>query len=1360
MKRIGIALSVLALIVAWCGSGYALDPLYERNGLVYLLVSDDNQTQDPLDGVYQANRIPVPAKLYYPGLTYGLGVDLNLWLHTFSEAKDNNFSAYTGPTDKVVNQKQALGYFTGAAWWHRCINQLNGSSRIPGSIGHLPCESGLTNFNVGDGSSQSDSVGVTILANSVDGDGGLKLVRFASGRWYHARDLAALGWPNNGNGTGGGWYAPSETMAAGYSNPNPYFPTSNSWKMYSDVEKRLYHKYYKHTWKPGMPASQPPAGPKVAESFEVDIKRYIRNGCFDGCGITQSMIPLPAEKWHTSQVFNRWAKSYFYARKINNSVPTNDAYIDVDSVRYTTWPGLLGYMNDPSSVDIGVSMKSATDDFVYVLGKKIAQEWLSLYYGSPITINYGKGVVSDQWWMTGGTVFVYDQNVGVIYQIERDETQALPKDKIKKVVVHTGVGNDVNDVGTDGFGNVFYTKTQLVPAKNTDFTFPMRTSVVWGNPSGSIRPGIVKYRQNIYKTVYKKDIFGAMTIEGQLQIGYKDYDQNIQYFPYSSTVDLNDISKWQKLGDPYVVYSSIGNASRTEMAVVNVATPPNVSGEKVAKLDITGPYGDDGSGFYQVPANQNALVPYQTYKFEVENYPLHNGKINQRTSTDANVDAQFRRIDRHPNNGYIGGFVSTLKILGADQNDCVKYTWRIVQVVDAAANAITPPKIIYERGVTSDYYKPYIFAALDYGEYEIQVSAKYQWYDMDQLAYGATIASLSSVLKPSAGSYDQGKAVDGTNVAKLYVKVSATPPNPVPTGNVVIYRNKAGSWVTQDANGGASIGPYFITTDLSNEQWKVEDPTAAQLVKAIRNQYPPNPGDVHLRPGTLQWSDNNVEVNWSAKILNPVLPLQNGVYYAPSGIPFIGKTKKQTLTAYPSNTDNYFSIFTGLNYDDSISNQWKETFGIPSDPCFYELRCSAERNFVWESITYTYQQDPYGNLVPVPGPSVPRSSKVSFTGIARVLVLDRTQPIASETVVTPKYLYAETGGTINGTVEGVTVNPTNVVIEVPDGNPMAWLTWERTEVPAAWQPVHKPTVRQAQFWYEAAGATNQTMATTSFAVPQANVVVVASGARSLYRITIPKTSLTAPMPIHRAIHLKNQMQAGTLFYASDVNFQPLGYGLNFLRDTSNQTRTFTTGLGETHLIDTIRPNAIIGVSDEKYSITRWVPDSSVFGQFAGYAWVNNTQVWNAGSNQGSVNVNGTIVSPLMIQMIDGPQPIEVDTPITFTLYGRDNINIETAVELNAFSIQQLTPAPAGAVEALTRPVHRKIFRMDTSGTSQGWVISGTVKDKALGMPSAPQAPYSGSTSYPLRQRERSISMVPFTVHNTTLDVRIIEKNNR
>ncbi|KAF1081798.1 MAG: hypothetical protein GQF41_1438 [Candidatus Rifleibacterium amylolyticum] len=1353
---------LVALLLVLIGNPavvHALDPLYERNGTAFLLVSDDNHVQDTLDGVYQVNRTSTgePTKLFYPGLTYGIGVNLNLSLNTFSEKKDNPWVTYTGSQEKVVNYKQQSGYYTGAAWWHRCIHQVNsGAGRIGGSVGHFPCEAHL-----------HSATSYSVINGAVGGDSGFKLMRIPSGYWYHCSTPAdATSWIH------------SQTAHETYPNTYPRVYNAKSWKMYRDDEKRLYHEYYRHTWNQGDGMATPPRGPKVAESFEVDIKRNIRNGCFDGCGIAQSVVPLPADKWHTSMVFNRNSKSYFYARKIGGT----DAYIDIDGVRHTTYP-VIGAMFNATSVNIGVSMKSSSEDYVYVLGKAVADNWLSTYYGYPVSINYGGATVSDQWYMKGGSVFFYDRNTGRVYQVERDEgLPTVPGDtfsakKIEKVVIHSGLGNDLDDIATDGFGSLYYTKTHRVPGSHTDFTFPMRTSVVWGSPSGDVLSGTVKYRQNLYKTVFKKDISGVQSEEGNLLIGYRLYDQNIQYKPYSPASDLSDTSKWTKLtANPYLTYSSIGNASRTEMAVVNVATPPNVSGEKVAKLDINGPFKDGGAGDYKLDESANDLSPTVTYKFEVENFPLHNGKINQRVFTNPDVEERFRRLDRHSGvvgspNGYVGGFVSTLRILGADNTECVKYIWRIYQVVDAANQVLPERKLIYERGTGGEYFRPYIFASFDYGEYDVEVSAGYQWYNTDELTYGSTIASLPSVLKPGAGSFDYAIAADGTTVAKMRVVVKGAMPAMESVANIRIRREKSsGVWVNSDNTESGAFGSYFVTDELLTENWMVDDPNSSKLIKAIRGIEPPHPGDARMKPGSKRWLEASVQANWSARILNPN-NLNFGQYYVPPDqTQTIGSAKQQSIAqidpAFPSPTDNQFTIKTGVNIADG-PDQWKDAFKIPSDPGLYELRCAMKRQILWETVPITYELDAMGNLVAVPGDPEPRSKDIVLTGLVKVLVRDRKPPEIMLAETSHKFLYAENLGYIYNAVDGKNPNPDEIVISIPDNNPMAFLNWAR---PAS--------VRRHVFGSQIATATYQaadagsvsSIADYQIGFASAKISVEPLNFGSVYRISIDKNDFARRMPQHKAIHRKSPNEVVADLTIADLELDPLFYGIASIRDTSGNATTSVDPfqkLGEILLIDTRRPNIVITVHDEKHDITRYAPDSSNFGLHPDYIFINDAEIWSGSpspSNLGSVNVAGVLASPLLARLQETPgQELEVDSPITFSMRGIDNITASSAIGLDWFRLQKITPTPAGSVEDVSMPIHRRIFRMDAGGGRETWAISGEVSDKAVGLPTNPvyyQDPRNPAAVYPKKHRSRTFNNLLFDVYNTSLDVRVIDKGQR
>ncbi len=1369
-KHPGLKLLFLAaaFLVAVPWAARALDPKYELNGLVYMLVSDNDQNKDTLDGVYQVNRTTSgsPEKLFYPALTYGLGVDLNLKLYLFSEKTDNNPQDWTGDTEKIVGYQQPMGYFTGAAWWHRCITQVNGSSRLSPS-GHFPCEASL---NPAGSWAELADYGTT------------KKMKIPGGIWYHSADQSGSMWAS-------GWFGstdPTQSSSGGITRNGQI-----SWKMYSDAEKRWYHKYCKHTWYPGCPVDAhgtPVEGPEVAESYEVNINRSIRNGCFDSCGIDVSQVPLPADKWHTSMVFNRYAKSYFFGKKLDsngNTVIPVDSYVDIEKTRYTSISH-IGAMNVSTAADIGVSMKTATDDYIYILGKEVIDNWLKKYYGVTYNIDYGGSVVSDQWWMKGGTVFAYDKTTGTIYQIERNETggydpatDPYAASLTEKITPHTGLGTDLNDIACDGFGSLYYTKTSKTPENPSDFTFAMRSSVSWGNPSGNTRTGVVHYRQNIYKTVFKKDINGTLSTEGNLQIGYNDYDQNIVYSPYAPTSDMNDTAKWSILAAPYLVGSSLSNVKKTELAVVNVATPPKVTGNKVANVDITGPYSDNGTGLYATAVDPNSIAPMTMYKFEIENFPIHNGKINQRTSTSADVDAAYRCIDKHPFNNFVGGFVSTLKILGANKSECVKYHWEVFQTVDANNQATTTPPLIFERS----YYRPYIFCSLDSGEYDIKVTANYQWYDMDNLEYGSTVGSLTDgsvqVLKPGDSQYDTGISKDGTSYALMHVKVSGGVPPQTLTSNVRIRRqNSDGNWVTSDATENPGPGDYFVIDEDTDQHWMIDDPNLfngqpTTLITKIRDDTPPETGDPDERPGTRQWNDNKVQVAWSAKILKPVTPMEDGQYYEYGANQTIGSSKQQELTTGP-NSANYFEMYTGPSYSDAQQDQWKNAFAIPSDPGLYELRLRATRNLIYERNIKMRQDKPDGSYEMVIVDTIPVSKNVEISGIARVLVRDRTPPtlVFLDGVETePRYLYAETGQALSTTVDGNTVNPSKIRFEIIDNNPMAFLTWTRT---GSGVNGHNQTNRKLTLFYQAAGSGLQTVQAYSLSIPTSDIQIAASGTETVCFAELGMASFTQKMPIHKGLRLTNpaDISAGP-FSSSDVTFDPLYMGVVSVTDTSKNANTPLAAVNsaEIHLVDTIRPNLILSIADEKYSTTRYAPANQAFCESTSFIFINNDLTWtfespvpNLVPMGESFTAGGSNFNNLYLSLLeDSAKPIETDTPITFRLFGQDNLTPSNNIVSLSFTMRKTAPAAGSTINILdtTDYNYKNIFRMDSgSDVSETWVLNGSITDKAIGVPSNPNNPYGAGTTYPAQFRTRNLDGLPFTVHNTALDVRILEKNQR
>ncbi|EKD81198.1 MAG: hypothetical protein ACD_39C01913G0001, partial [uncultured bacterium] len=537
----------------------------------------------------------------------------------------------------------------------------------------------------------------------------------------------------------------------------------------------------------------------------------------------------------------------------------------------------------------------------------------------------------------------------------------------------------------------------------------------------------------------------------------------------------------------------------------------------------------------------------------------------------------------------------------------------------------------------------------------------------------------------------------------------------------------------------------------------------------IRGIEPPHPGDARMKPNSKRWLEPSVQANWSTRILNPSAMNFGNYYVPPDQTQTIGSGKPQSVAqidpAFPSANDNLFYIKTGVGIADG-PDQWRDAFKIPSDPGLYELRCSMKRQILWETVPITWELDALGNLVAVPGDPEPRSKDIVLTGLVKVLVRDMLPPQIELAETSHKFLYAENLGYIFNSTDGKTPNPSQIVISIPDNNPMAYLNWNRPPTVKK----HSLGSQNALATYQAAGAGSvSSLADYQISLAGVRIDVEPLNFGSVYRIRIDKNDFSRRMPQHKAIHHKNPDEVVSDIGAVDLEMDPLFFGITNLKDTSGNTVATAPyyKLGEILLIDTKRPNIIITVHDEKHNLTRFAPDSSVFGTFTGYVFVDDNPIWTGNptpSNLGSVNVEGNLISPLLARLQETPgQELEVDSPITFTLRGIDNITASTAIGLDLFRLQRILPTPAGAVEDVSLPVHRRIFRMDAGGDSETWSMSGEVSDKAVSLPINPvyyQDPYNSAAIFARAHRTRTFNNLVFVVRNTSLDVRVIDKGQR
>ncbi|HNV70745.1 MAG TPA: hypothetical protein PKO06_13675 [Candidatus Ozemobacteraceae bacterium] len=98
-------LAIWGLIVLFLASGaaaFALDARYSRNGECYLLLGDSGTHQ----GVYRLNNPAADAifvgRLYNPGTSIGISVDLNRNCYTFSEIVEPSYSTLSGNIPRQV----------------------------------------------------------------------------------------------------------------------------------------------------------------------------------------------------------------------------------------------------------------------------------------------------------------------------------------------------------------------------------------------------------------------------------------------------------------------------------------------------------------------------------------------------------------------------------------------------------------------------------------------------------------------------------------------------------------------------------------------------------------------------------------------------------------------------------------------------------------------------------------------------------------------------------------------------------------------------------------------------------------------------------------------------------------------------------------------------------------------------------------------------------------------------------------------------------------------------------------------------------------------------------------------------------
>lgn len=632
---------VFSLVFVMNPGIYAQTTNYKENGEVFVLIGDGSQR-----GVYTLNNTTPGGQtqmLYTPQMfASNLKANATGDLYTFTTDKDAGFTTLAGPVRMRLRWEggqshswdQFYGYHAYTHAWHggfatsigdhyghgdpSTITTITAATASSKPSGYIPFGWDTNNDGIPDAGAPACTTSWYLVPNpSV----------------YHsfirARNQYSL-WPQT-----------DIEADNGQTGQKPYY-------VVKETQQGKKTKWTLWKWTdPSTGGSGNQSQGVQAESDEIKISRDYKNGCHDGCTGGAAGASIPAIEYDTHVAVNVYGTSYFY-----RSAKTSASYeIKKGATVYNgtaTNPTISGSPVIGNATDcqfFAVSTKGNNVDWVYCLNKTIIRNWM-VAEGFPggATANVDEVVVSDQWWLDGGIVFSLDKAAGVVNMFERNENAPNGYSKIT-YSSQIPVGQGVDSLGSDGYGNLYFCKTTYSPSDATGL-------VIDNPPVGHIDPNYainwvpepiagqsdewqadIQLLQEVRKEVFRYGYFSKTNrSEGTVILGYNTYHVRVSA-GQNSTPNVVP-SSWTAVS-PVTQTGNIANVAPMEITAINYATPPDVNGFTHARLDIDGPYVidftnpsqpvvDKVNAYYVDPNNPNVygLREKQLYLFMLENYPV------------------------------------------------------------------------------------------------------------------------------------------------------------------------------------------------------------------------------------------------------------------------------------------------------------------------------------------------------------------------------------------------------------------------------------------------------------------------------------------------------------------------------------------------------------------------------------------------------------------------------------------------------------------------------------------------------------------------------------------------------------------
>lgn len=1119
-----------------------------------------------------------------------------------------------------------------------------------------------------------------------------------------------------------------------------------------------------------------------------------RGECVDGCIRAVDGINLPGgELPIVDCVYSSIKKSYLYRRE-----PTKTTYDLIGRDAGTT---VVGDPADLTSRQIGVSSRDAAGDYLYVLGLNKVNQWLAAA-GAPLMATFTDMAVSDQWWQTGGIVYAYDKSKKIVNKLRRIEAADIATD-VEPIYVNIE-GTLPDSIGADGLGHLYLMKTRKNPADPNAFkpANAYKYEHHWTAANGD-KYCRAYFRQNVTKTVYKRHVSTKVIapMKGEIPLGVNEY---IRDFIVPSPFPISDLTKWSWNGAITLIGAEVSSAYRTELAVINSASPPEVTGDKDGLCDVRGPLLTNTAGdLYAAPKERDddltdgrdCYSDNPTYLFEVENYPM----------PDEHDVSLVGTVD-HDGDGRMGQFCSTV------QKISLKFYWKLVQIVkDTSGRPVE--KVIWDyesAGAPSPY--GLVFSPFSEGDYNLGCKVTFRYYDYDRMPPGSFFSDRAAFLTPPATMSPQiAKGEDGAGYSWVKFRVLGVADDPDPQGDAVImsglpysgsfyYRpNKVTdplSTYCRTATTTVPAGPRYVIPEQTSPTWsfqlrdneknRLADSTnrIKILMEAARPPIPP--GTLRMVPDSNVWL-GGASFTWTATL----------------------KRGTDTISDRTISTADPFLTAAQVGV----------LFPVPSQPYSYSLECKGTRG--GQILIYRERRipnPPFGDDIVWEGPFL-RPIIVSLGGKCEVVVKDQTgpqailtDPIAGKVVpgffLNRNVLYGTTGETLLFT-ETPPVANADLVFVIADNNPMGnenptGAILDYTD-PFHHDPTgangkgridlkvnHKYGNRFGQFVYDSdpglasAGYPveryrshpNQTdNSGTVYGVHQKDLVQNDFGAGDL--AWLPRSSYAKTfsyrmykMPLDGIKNFDGQTATVPLSKANN-NAGYMNYRYGFASKDAGEAPCSSVllgsmlGSGEIVVRDNDRPCVFAQLTDlKREGITHTLPfniKSEYWGTWklmatggTAEAIHNGIEDWK-GSDIGGFDtgaggplvdtgakVHTNVTSPLV--------EFEIDIPIFFHALMSDNLASPMIESYVLYDGDGTTPLYDNTARGLDM---RYLFRVP-SKTAGKYLLKIKVKDDARGWPTDFRRPF---LTAPVQANYRNLECL-IDVYSARLDVRVIDRTNR